>query len=261
MFESMVRQFLYYPTRLRRDAPPPSWASTAEEVWIEAAGGDTIHGLFWRAPETRPTALFLHGNAQSVFEWSLIREELAPLEVGLLLIDYPGYGKSSGSPTEEGLYAAGRAAMDWLSTTAGVTEASTVVFGKSLGGGVATEIARGRDLLGVVLESTFRSIPAVARKLLPMIPVGAVLKSERYESAARIEEITAPVLVVHGTEDELIPVEEGRALYELANEPKELYLVEGAGHNDVSMVAGEQYAIRLRAWLDARAADDSSSER
>jgi len=251
MLESLVRAFLYHPTVLEPGTPLPPYVRGATEVWFEAADGNRIHGLHWPAPAGRPTILFLHGNAQSVFEWALISQELEPLKCGLLLIDYPGYGKSNGSPHEEGLYAAGRGALAWLTNEAGVLERQVVVFGKSLGGGVATEIAQDREVLGVVLESTFWSVLHVACWLLPMLPVGAILRSERYESIARVDRLRAPVLVIHRTRDELIPPAEGQALYEAAPDPKELYLVKGAGHNDVSWIAGSEYGDRLRRWLEA----------
>lgn len=250
MLEILVRQFLYYPTVLARDARLPSWAEGAEEVWITAGDSGRVHGLFWSPPAGRPTILFLHGNAQSVFEWSMVAGELAPMDCGLLLIDYPGYGKSSGKPSEGGCYAAGRGALQWLVGAAGIPEDEIILFGKSLGGGVATGIAVGRSFLGIVLESTFRSIPSVARRLMPLFPTDALLKSERYDTASRIGEIQVPILVIHGRRDELIPFEEGQALFDLANEPRELYVVERAGHNDVSTVAGQAYGDTLRAWLD-----------
>lgn len=248
MLEKLVKAFLYHPTVLRKDAPLPPYVEGAEEVWLDAADGNSIHGLHWPAPEGRPTILFLHGNAQSVFEWALISHELGPLNCGLLLIDYPGYGKSSGAPTEEGLYASGHAALGFLERDG--SENQIIVFGKSLGGGVASKIVQGRKVRGLILESTFRSIPHVARNLLPMLPVGAVLKSERYETIERIARIESPLLVIHGTRDELIPMAEGEAIFETAPEPKDLYLVNGAGHNDVSYAAGAEYSIRLREWLD-----------
>ncbi len=251
MFESIVRKFLYYPLVLRPDAPLPAYARDAREIFCEASDGNTIHGLYWPARSGRPTILFLHGNAQSVYEWALIREELEPLDCGLLLIDYPGYGKSSGRPREESLYAAGEAMLNWLLEEQSISENQLILFGKSLGGGVTTKLAPGRCLLGVVLESTFRSIPSVVDKLIPMLPADAVFKSERYASIERIDHITAPVLVVHGEEDELIPLAEGQALFEKANPPKDFYLVPGAGHNDVSMIAGAAYGKRLRQWLDS----------
>ena len=251
MLEGIVRRFLYHPTQLPEDAPLPPWAGDAGEVWIRAEGGTMIHGLHWRPAPGRPTLVYFHGNAQSVYEWALVSEELAPLDVGLLLIDYPGYGKSGSSPSEGRLYAAGRATLGWVLAQDGVGPQDVIVLGKSLGGPVAAEAVQGREgLLGLILESTFRSIPSVAERLLPMIPADAVLTTERYETETRIPSIHLPLLVVHGTEDDLIPVEEGKALFEMANEPKELYLVEGAGHNDVSLVAGDRYGRRLRRWLD-----------
>ena len=249
MLDELIQRFLYYPETLPADAPLPYYARSAREVFLEAADGDRVHALYWPAEPGRPTVLFLHGNAQSVFEWALVREDIAAMDCGLLLLDYPGYGKSTGRPTEASLYAAGRAALAWLARE-GVPPARTIVFGKSLGGGVAGEIARDADLAGVVLESTFRSIPSVLSRLLPMIPASAVFKGERYDTAAKIGRFRAPVLVVHGTRDDLIPVEEGKALYDLAREPKQLYLVPGAGHNDVAMVAGAEYGRTLRKWLD-----------
>ena len=251
MFDGLVKRFLYWPERIERDCPLPAYISGAREIWFNADDGNEIHSLYWPAAKDRPTILFFHGNAQTVFEWALIRHELQVMDCGLLLVDYPGYGKSSGKPSEESLYSCGHAAFKWLTGEGGLASEEIVIFGKSLGGGVTCEVARGKKLKGVVLESTFTSIPAVAKKLLPMLPINFIFKSERYESINKLPEISAPVLVVHGKRDDLIPLREGEALYEKANEPKELYLVGGAGHNDVAMVAGDEYGFRLRNWLDS----------
>jgi uncharacterized protein len=249
MDEESLASLLYYPERLPPEMPPPRWAPGAREVWMRAEDGVRIHGLWWPEPEDRPAVLFLHGNAQEVYSWSLVREDLAALECRLLLIDYHGYGKSEGTPHEEGLYSDGRAALGWLADN-GVPPSSTVVFGKSLGGAVACEISRGLDLLGLVLESTFRSLASVARQLFPFAHQW-MPDMEVYDSLNKLRDIHCPVLVIHGEGDMLIPVEEGLALHEAANEPKELYLVEGAGHNDVSLFAGRRYGALIRAWLDA----------
>lgn len=246
--DDLELRFLYYPDRIPADAPPPSWAEGVEEVWMTASDGVRIHGLWWPEPAGRPVVLFLHGNAQEVYSWSLVHEDLSALECRLLLIDYHGYGKSGGRPGEEALYADGRAALEWLSRE-GIAADETVVFGKSLGGAVACEIARGVSPAGLVLESTFTSLASVARSLFPFAPAYAPHGST-YDSINKLPEITCPVLVIHGDMDMLIPFEEGEALFEAAREPKELFVVRGAGHNDVSMVAGEAYGRRLREWLD-----------
>jgi hypothetical protein len=246
--DELFERLLYYPERLPVDLPPPRWAPDAEEVWMRTADGVDIHGLWWSEPRARPAILFLHGNAQEVYSWSLVREDLAELECRLLLIDYHGYGKSGGRPHESGLYSDGRAAMGWLEEH-GIAGEETVVFGKSLGGAVACEAARGRDLMGLVLESTFTSLNSVARNLFGFT-TGYAPEGSAYDSLSKLAEIRCPLLVIHGDSDELIPVQEGLTLFEAANEPKQLFMVEGAGHNDVSMRAGRRYASFIRSWLD-----------
>jgi pimeloyl-ACP methyl ester carboxylesterase len=216
-------------------------------VRISCDGGVNIHALWWDEPKGAPVVLFLHGNAQEAYSWSLVRGELQPLGCRMLLPDYRGYGKSGGEPSEEALYADGRACLRWLQER-GVGGSDTVVFGKSLGGAVACEIARGRDLRALILESTFSSLASVAHHLFPGLPAGTELP-ESYASIDKVAELRCPVLVIHGDRDELIPLEDGLALYEAAPQPKRLWVVEGAGHNDVSLVAGEAYAERIAAFL------------
>lgn len=215
---------------------------------MECEDGVKIHGLWWAEPAGGPVILFLHGNAQEVYSWSLVHQELTPLGCRLLLIDYHGYGKSGGEPHESGLYLDGLAALDWLARR-DIEESEIVVFGKSLGGAVACEISQDREFKAIVLESTFTSLRGMASKLFPVLPPGIPL-GEKYASIEKIPRIRCPLLLIHGEMDELIPAVEGRALYDAAPEPKELFIVPGAGHNDVSMVAGPEYARRIAAFLE-----------
>jgi len=243
-----LERFLYYPERIPGDAPLPYWARGAQEIWVTTEDGVKVHGLWWDEPAGAPVVLFFHGNAQDVFQWSPVHDELAPLECRMLLMDYPGYGKSEGEPSEKALYSDGRAALQWLRDN-GVDDGDIVVFGKSLGGAVACGVCPGLTLRGLVLESTFTSLLAVSKDLFPFMQ-GELPGEDVYHSAARIKDIHCPVLVVHGDADALIPVSEGLELFEAANEPKELVIVRGAGHNDVSLVGGEAYAAHIRQWLD-----------
>ncbi len=248
LYADMVRRMLYYPDRLPPDLPPPRWAGRCEEVRLPCEDGVDIHALWWPEPEGTPVILFLHGNAQEAYSWSLVRRELEPLGCRMLLPDYHGYGKSGGEPREESLYMDGRAALAWLAE-GGMSGRDIVVFGKSLGGAVACEISQGRELGALILESTFTSLASVARRLFPLLPPAAELP-EKYASIDKIGSARCPVLVIHGDRDELIPVSEGLALYDAAPAPKQLYLVEGAGHNDVSSVAGPSYAQRIGSFLE-----------
>ncbi len=243
----MMRRLLYYPDRLPRDLPPPAWAGRCEEVRLECEDGLNIHGLWWPEPAGAPVILFFHGNAQEAYSWSPVHSELEPLGCRLLLIDYHGYGKSDGEPGEEALYMDGRASVAWLAGR-GVDDGDIIVFGESLGGAVACEISRERRFRALILESTFTSLASVASRLFPMVPGGLEL-SEAYTSIDKIGRAACPVLVIHGDRDELIPPREGLRLFEAAPSPKELFVVNGAGHNDVSYVAGDDYARRIGDFL------------
>src|SRR5690606_28994105 len=139
--------------------------------------------------------------------------------MGVLLVSYRGYSGNPGTPSEEGLYADGRAALDWLAAH-GVDGASTVVYGASLGSGVATKMAAERELAAVVLEAPYTSTVDVAALRFPVVPVGWLMK-DRFESFARIAKITEPVLVMHGDRDTVIPQTLGRRLYEAVSSVKE----------------------------------------
>lgn len=243
----MMRRLLYYPDRLPPDLPPPAWAGRCEEVRLECEDGLSIHGLWWPEPAGAPVILFFHGNAQEVYSWSPVQMEFEPLGCRLLLVDYHGYGKSDGEPGEQALYVDGRASLAWLAER-GVGDGDIIVFGKSLGGAVACEIAQDRRFRALILESTFTTLASVASRLFPLIPGGLEL-SESYESIEKIVRVACPILVIHGGRDELIPAREGLRLFEAAPSPKELYLVDGAGHNDVSYIAGGEYARRIRSFL------------
>ncbi len=250
-----LRRFLYFPERLPVDAPLPPHARGAREVWLEAADGVRIHGLYWAPPPGRPVVLFFHGNAGEVYQWALVRHDLAALDSGLLIIDYHGYGKSAGKPSEAALHADGEAALRWLGDEAGVAAQRVVLHGKSLGGGVAGRLAATHDVLGLILESTFTSIPGVAENLfgrfLPILGTRSWEKMmpDRFATVEHLAAVRCPVLVVHGERDSLIPVAHAHSLFEAAREPKELYLVPAGDHNDVAWVAGESYGRRLREWL------------
>lgn len=259
MARELFESFLYYPDRIPREMPPPPWTPHgASEVWIDDEDGTRIHGLWWDEPADSDVILFLHGNAQEVYSWSLVREDLDPLGCRMLLIDYRGYGKSEGEPQEAGLYMDGSAALRWLRSQ-GVSASNTIVFGKSLGGGVACEIARGQDLRALVLESTFTSLASVASSLFPFAREGLGAEGA-YDSISKLGEISSPVLVIHGDADMLIPFDEGERLFAAAGEPKELFVVRGAGHNDVSIVAGEAYAARIGRWLEDVKGSDQRAE-
>jgi len=165
----------------------------------------------------------------------------------VLMFDYRGYGRSEGSPTEDGVYRDGRAAFDYLSQRTDVDSSSIILFGTSLGGAVAVDVATHRPAAGLILEATFSNAKDVARIAYPFLPAQFILRSE-FNSEEKIRSIRIPTLIIHGGEDNIIPVALGRKLYDAANEPKSFYLIPGADHNDTFWVGSEEYLQTIRSF-------------
>ncbi len=194
----MMRRLLYYPDRLPRDLPPPAWAGRCEEVRLECEDGLNIHGLWWPEPEGAPVILFFHGNAQEAYSWSPVHSELEPLGCRLLLIDYHGYGKSDGEPGRRpSTWTAGPRWPGWPER--GIADGDIIVFGKSLGGAVACEIARERALprpgAGVDLHLPGQR----GQPPLPHGPRGAGIVGELFTPSTRSEGRPVPCWSSTGT--------------------------------------------------------------
>ncbi|MCX7890910.1 MAG: lysophospholipase [Burkholderiales bacterium] len=255
--ETKQRELIFRPVR-EIHATPADRGMAYEDVWIRVAGGDAgeakIHG--WFVPAARkapagggppPAVLYLHGVRWSLSGHLFRIARWREMGFDVLAIDYRGFGRSDGDlPSEAQTYADAQAAWEWLK--ARVPDASRrVVYGHSLGGAVAIELAsRNADVAALVVESSFTSMQAMAaRQGYGFLPVSLVL-TERYDSLARIAAVRAPVLFVHGTGDGFVPPEMSEALYAAANEPKRLLLVEGASHSNASGYAFERYAAAVR---------------
>ncbi len=214
----------------------------AEDVWLRTGDGVRIHAWWVAQPGTRLATLYLHGNAGNVTHRSGHIREITAAGSSILIVDYRGYGKSSGWPTEAGLYRDARAAYGYL-RQAGFGPERIVLHGESLGTAVAVELASLQGCAGLVLEAPFTSARDVARSVLPGL---GPLLTWGFNSRRKIPGLRVPLLVLHGERDEVIPVALGRALYEAANPPKSFWQIPGATHNDMLDAAGPQYRERLR---------------
>jgi hypothetical protein len=179
-----------------------------------------------------PVILVAHGNAGHIGHRSAKFAPLALAGYGLFLLEYRGFGGNPGSPTEEGLNEDGRAAFAWLEGH-GIASQRIVLYGESLGTGVAVRLADEHDTAALVLEAPFTSIGAVAARHYWYVPFASHLVLDRFDAASRIARIDEPVLMVAGGRDDVVPPELSRALYEQASEPKELWIAPEAGHNDL----------------------------
>jgi len=236
------RELIYLPD----DAPyvPPSHYAMlegVEEVSLETSDGIGLTAWYAPAPAHRPTVVMFTGNGSSLRSSRYRVRHFMEEQIGVLLLAYRGYSGNDGAPNEQGLYSDARAALDWLEAR-GVAGSSTVLYGASLGSGVATQMAAERAYGAVVLEAPYTSIVDVAAMRFPIVPVGWLMK-DRFDSLSRIASVTEPLLVMHGGSDTVVPQDLGRRLYDAARTPKEGFWPRGAGHDDIFDRGGFDVAV------------------
>ena len=231
---------MYYPTRY----PNGLWELRTQVGAMDAQVNARIHGWFIRRPESRLATLFLHGNAGNITYREAHFREIPAAGSSLLMIDYRGYGKSAGRPTESGLYADADAGYDWL-LQAGYRPEEIILHGESLGSAVAVDLASRRRCGGMILEAPFTSARDVAASVLPVLGPALVWG---FDSRSKIGAAKTPVLFIQGDRDEVIPLRLGQALFAAAREPKSLWIVPRAGHNDLVEIAGPEYRRRLASF-------------
>jgi fermentation-respiration switch protein FrsA (DUF1100 family) len=234
-------KFIYFPHKYPRGMYEDTrFIPGLKDCWITTEDGVKIHGWFVPADSALATLIMSHGNAGNISHRIPIIRELQRRKFNVLMFDYRGYGRSEGSPDEEGIYKDGRAVFDYALKLPEVDPRRVILWGTSLGGAVAVDVALHRRAAGLILESTFSSAGDVARMIYPFLPVHFVLRSQ-FNSAEKIQNITIPVLVMHGNRDSIIPIALGRKLYRAANDPKEFYEITGADHNDTFFTGGNAY--------------------
>ena len=235
-------RLVYLPERHLDQTPAERGLDYADQ-WITTADGVRVHAWYVPGPEDAPVVLFTHGNAGNISHRLHILELLNRLGAGVLILSYRGYGLSEGSPDEAGTYSDAQAAYQHLTTTLGIAPQRIVLFGRSLGGGIASWLAANEDCGGLVLESTFTSIPDMAAHLYPIFPV-RMLARIRYDTRSRMSALRCPVLIVHGPADEVVPFSHGETLFRALRGDGDFLRIPG-GHNDALMLEDAGYH---RAW-------------
>jgi fermentation-respiration switch protein FrsA (DUF1100 family) len=250
------RSLIFFPTRY----PDGLWDTEAaargsgcviEDHFFAADDKTKLHGWMCRridAPADRPVLLFFHGNAGNLSHRADLLIELANrTRAGVFVVGYRGYGRSEGRPSEAGLYKDARAAWKHLTEGSGIGADRIIIFGKSLGGGVAVDLALEAPAAGIIVESSFTSIPDMAGAHYPFVPKFMV--RTQMNSLVKIEFISMPKLFIHSQRDRVVPYRLGRKLYEAAPEPKRFHEVVGAGHNETWLVGGESYFSALAEFI------------
>ena len=230
-------------------ATPQEIGLAYEPVTLSTKDGQSLSAWFIPAEEPRGTLLFFHGNAGNISHRLQSIAVFSALRLSVLIIDYRGYGKSTGEPSEEGTYEDARAAWHYLTTTRGIPAHRIVLFGRSLGAAVAVHLAGRVDPAALILESAFTSAPDLAAHHYWFFPTRWLTRF-RYDNRTAIAAVDSPVLVIHSRNDEIVPFFHGQALFEAARGPKRLVELRG-GHNDGFVVSARTYYDALDAFLSA----------
>jgi uncharacterized protein len=250
MLEFSEKGIVFFPDPVLVGTPA-DFGLAFEDVWFEAEDGVRLHG--WWVPKgdaPAPVLVWFHGNAGNIshrLENIKLLHDLVWVQV--FIFDYREYGRSQGRISREGTYKDAAAAYRWVAETRRIPAARTILFGRSLGTALALDLAVREPCRGLIIESAFTNSADMAKLYAPFLFDWR--PKVPYDNLGKIAKLKAPLLIIHGTEDEIIPVEMARQLYAAAPEPKELYLIPGAHHNDTYLVGGQGYFERLRRFIFA----------
>jgi uncharacterized protein len=247
VFEAHFIFFPNVPSRLDGDWHPRGLP--VEDVWLTSSDGTKLHA--WWIPNDQATLTFLafHGNASNIANRAPTYEFLRGTPANVLALEYSGYGRSEGKPSEAAIYRDADAAYEYLVNTRGVAPKSIISFGQSLGTAVAAHLAANREVGAVILEAPFPSASRIATKFFWFLPGMSLLVHGQLDTQSRVQEITAPILIVHCTQDPVIPFAFGQAVYNAARPPKDLLQIDGYCHEESSLVASAQYRAKLLQFL------------
>ncbi len=238
--------YVYYPERVLSSSPS-SIGLDFESISFETRDGVKLSGWFIPRENARGVILFCHGNAGNISHRLESIQIFHRLGLDILIFDYRGYGQSEGKPSEQGTYQDAEAAWRYLIEERQVDPNEIIVFGRSLGGAVASWLAQSHTPGALILESAFTSLRDIAARLYPYLPVRLLLRFE-YNTAEHLGRVNCPVLIVHSREDEIMPFSHGRRLFEVANEPKRFLELTGT-HNEGFLTSGKRYEEGLNAFI------------
>lgn len=214
-----------------------------QDISIESSHKSKLHGWFFRQPDSDKIAIINHGNGGSIIHRLHLIDALLKSGVSVLAYDYQGYGKSTGSPSVPNICDDGDAAYNYAVNRLGYTGKNVILVGESLGCAVSTRVARRHECAAVILQSGFSSLPEIAKEHFAVLKIypNLLFPHPMLDNAANLREIHVPVLVIHGSNDEVIPRWHGEKNFAAANEPKTLCMLKGAHHNDCSQVTGPEF--------------------
>lgn len=250
LFWFLARRFersqMYFPQAIL-EFKPSDIGLSYQDIYLSASDGVRLHGWWIPASPSRGTVLFCHGNAGNISHRLESIRIFNALGLDVFIFDYRGYGNSSGQPSEEGTYRDAEAAYSYLTDELQISPERIIIFGRSLGGAVAVELAQKIKAGALICESLFTSAEDMGRMMYPYLPVKLII-SNKYDSISKVGKISIPKLFIHSSEDEMIPFEQGKKLFEASAPPKEFLEIRGS-HGDGFRETGERYHQGIRNFL------------
>ena len=237
---------IFFPYK-QLDAYPTDWGLEYEDVQINTSDGISLHGWYIPKQGASHTLLFLHGNAGNISHRRESINIFHKLGLSILIVDYRGYGKSQGVPNEKGLYLDASAAWHYLIANRKLKAENIIIFGRSLGGAIATKLATQINPGHLILESTFSSARDMANRIMPVLSYAMLLRYQ-FNTVSEIKRVTCPVLVIHSPDDEIIPYRLGQKIYQAANEPKTFMEIRG-DHNSGFILSQSVYEMGITNFI------------
>lgn len=239
--------FIFFPER-SFDLTPKDLRLKYEDVYFHTGDGKGLHGWFFPLEGDFPVILFCHGNAGNISHRLDNIRLLLQQGLQVFIFDYRGYGKSSGRPSEKGLYKDGLAAYDYLIAKMHLPPNRIILFGRSLGAAVAIEVALKKNARSIIMESAFTSTKDMAKTMF-LFNLFSYFLPANYNNLEKIAYVRIPKLIIHGESDEIVPFSMGQKLFAAAKSPKYFFKIEKAGHNDTYFVGGENYLQTIAAFI------------
>ena len=240
-------QMIFYPMHDMRQTSV-DWGLEYEDIAFQTSDGVLLNGWYIPHKSSKQVLLFFHGNAGNISHRRESVEIFHRLGLNVFIIDYRGYGKSQGKPDERGLYLDASAAWHYLSKERGYTADNILIFGRSLGGAVAADLASRVPARGLLLESTFSSAKDFSRLVFPLLSHLLLMRYD-FNSAMKVSKVDYPVLVLHSSDDEIMPFPLGKKVYQSANQPKRFVEMKG-DHNYGFVLSQPGYEKAIGDWLD-----------
>jgi fermentation-respiration switch protein FrsA (DUF1100 family) len=243
----LINKMAFFPDRF--DIPSTDrLPKGVEQVHIPTDDGQQLQCYWIPRSGSRRVLIYFHGNAGNISHRLPDLLNLAQMNLNVLGVGYRGYGTSTGTPSEAGIYRDGHAALNFITGEKGFDHHRAYLLGRSIGSTVAVEIARKQALAGVILVTPLTTAKAVARA--NGFGLFSALAGDAFNNSGKISELRSPLLIIHGTRDETIPFRLGRELFDQAPSPKEFATIEGAGHNDITLAAAGRYWNAIEQWVN-----------